>query len=89
MIQVYYTLNEKELKKILLIHFCSKRFVGQQKETSVACAGGGGGMRAHPKHPPHPMGGGGGGGAAPGAPTRHTPPPLPMGISGSDILLAI
>ena len=51
MIQVYYTLNEKELKNNIIDSLCSKRFVGQQKETSVACAGGGG-MRAHPAHPP-------------------------------------
>ena len=52
MIQVYYALNEKELKNNIIDSLCSKRFVGQQKETSVACAGGGGGVRAHPPTPP-------------------------------------
>ena len=54
MIQVYYTLNEKELKNNIIDSLCSKRFVGQQKETSVACAGGGG---CEPtRHTPPPYG---------------------------------
>ena len=53
MIQVYYTLNEKELKNNIIDSLCSKRFVGQQKETSVACAGGGGGgCEPPPQTPP-------------------------------------
>ena len=55
MIQVYYTLNEKELKNNIIDSLCSKRFVGQQKETSVACAGGGGDA-SPPVTPPPPYG---------------------------------
>ena len=46
---------KKNLKNII-DSLCSKRFVGQQKETSVACAGGGGDASPPVTPPPPPYG---------------------------------